>query len=148
MSAASHDNSFIALIDDDGHSAYLLTRMLLGQGSPDVRHLGDAASGEAALLALLADAGGDWPDLVIVDLKSHSGANLEFLARNQAVLRPKGVRIAVMAQIAGLQAREALLAAGATAVFCRHAELDAYRHEAADIVSFWAQSQRPDAVGM
>ena len=41
MSAASHDNSFIALIDDDGHSAYLLTRMLLGQGSPDVRHLGE-----------------------------------------------------------------------------------------------------------
>ena len=43
--------------------------------------------------------------------------------------------------------RENLLDAGADAVFERHAELQAYRAEAAAIVSFWVRNQRLDAVG-
>ncbi|MHA6297346.1 response regulator [Devosia sp. CAU 1758] len=148
MNVVSDDTPFIALIDDDGHSAHLLTRMLLAHGAPEVRHFSSTASGEAFLAATLADTSREWPGMVIVDLKAHSGANLEFIARNQALLRQKGIPIAVMTQTTDRVGRQALHEAGAAAVFFRQAELDAYRHEAAAIVSFWARNQRLDAVGM
>jgi len=139
---------FIALIDDDAHSAHLLTRMLLAHGAPDIRHFDTAARGEAFLDTVLGDPKAEWPGMVIVDLKAHSGANLEFIARNQAMLRQKGVPLAVMTPPAGRSERQALHDAGAAAVFFRQAGLDAYRHEAAAMVSFWARHQRLDAVGM
>lgn len=148
MNVVSDDTPFIALIDDDGHSAHLLTRMLLAHGAPEVRHFDSPASGEAFLADTLADTGLEWPGLVIVDLKAHSGANFEFIVRNQALLRQKGVPLAVMTQTTDRTGRQSLHDAGAAAVFFRQAELDAYRHEAAAIVSFWARSQRLDAVGM
>lgn len=148
MNVFASDIPFIALIDDDGHSAHLLTRMLLAHGAPDVRHFALPPVGEAFLAQTLADTGREWPGLVIVDLKSHSGANIEFLARNQALLRQKGIPLAVMTQPTDRAGRQALHDAGASAVFFRQADLEAYRHEAAAIVSFWARHQRLDAVGM
>jgi Response regulators consisting of a CheY-like receiver domain and a winged-helix DNA-binding domain len=148
LNAVTKDTPFIALIDDDGHSAHLLTRMLLAHGSPDVRHFGTAAEGEDFLADTLADAALEWPGMVVVDLKAHSGANLEFVARNQALLRQKGIPLAVMTQATDRARRQALHDAGASAVFFRQAELDAYRREAAAMVSFWARNQRLDAVGM
>jgi hypothetical protein len=44
--------------------------------------------------------------------------------------------------------REEYYEAGADAVFFRQPELDAYRREMAGIISFWARTQRLDAVGM
>ena len=148
MYVVSGDQPFIALIDDDGHSAHLLTRMLLAHGAPDVRHFNLPTAGEAFLTATLADANREWPGLVIVDLKAHSGANLEFVIRNQALLRQKGIPLAVMTQPMDRAGCEALREAGASVVFFRQADLDAYRHEAAAMVSFWARYQRLDAVGM
>lgn len=142
------DVPFIALIDDDGHSAHLLTRMLLAHGSPDVKHFADASAGEAFLAEVLSDVAREWPGLVIVDLKAHSAANAEFLARNQALLRQKGVPLAVMTQVTDRAVRQRLQDAGASAVFFRQAALDAYRREVAAMVSFWARHQRLDAVGM
>ncbi|UJW87038.1 response regulator [Devosia sp. SL43] len=143
------DNTpFLALIDDDQHSAHLLTRMLVAHGSPDIAWYGDASDGAARLHAVLADINANWPSLLIVDLKSHSGANLDFLSSIQHLARQKGVPVVVMAAATDRQGRQALLDAGASAVFFRQAELDAYRREAAGIVSFWARSQRLDAVGM
>lgn len=139
---------FMALVDDDQHSAHLLTRMLLAHGSPDIEWYGAADDGQSRLTRVLANPAADWPGIVIVDLKAHSGANLEFLAAMQSVARQKGVPLVVMAPPLDREGREALLVAGASAVFIRHAELDAYRREAASIVSFWARSQRLDAVGM
>lgn len=111
-------------------------------------HFATAAEGEAFLAANLADARREWPGMVIVDLKAHSGANLEFVARNQALFRQKGVPLAVMTASADRAGRRHLQDAGAAAVFFRQADLVAYRHEAAAIVSFWARHQRLDAVGM
>lgn len=145
----SVDNSpFVALIDDDRHSAHLLTRMLIAHGSPDVAWFGDATDGLARLEAVLGNVSASWPGLVIVDLKGHSGANLEFVASIQHLARQKGVPVVVMSQTLDRQDRQALEDAGASAVFFRQAELDAYRREAAGIVSFWARTQRLDAVGM
>jgi DNA-binding NarL/FixJ family response regulator len=146
--SSAEDQSFIALIDDDAHSSYLLTRMLRSQDAPAVQYLGGATEGEVAITVLLADVTANWPDLLIIDLKAHSGANLEFLHRNHTLLRQKGIPVAVMTPPSDREARETLHRAGASAVFFRQSELDAYRHEAAAIVSFWARHQRLDAVGM
>jgi DNA-binding NarL/FixJ family response regulator len=143
------DNApFVALIDDDQHSAHLLTRMLIAHGSPDVQCYGNATDGLVKLQAVLSDINANWPGLLIIDLKSHSGANLEFISSIQHLARQKGVPVVVMAPTLDRDGRQALLDAGASAVFFRQAELDAYRREAASIVSFWARSQRLDAVGM
>ncbi len=144
----AENQPFVALIDDDQHSAHLLTRMLLAHGSPDIKWYGDANAGRSCLTTLLADPATNWPSLVIVDLKAHSNANLEFIASIRPLLRQKGVPVAAMVQPGDLAQRNALQNAGAAAVFVRQAELDAYRREAASIVSFWARSQRLDAVGM
>jgi DNA-binding response OmpR family regulator len=148
LSVVYSDTPFIALIDDDGHSAHLLTRMLQAHGAPEVTHFASASAGEAFLAEVLADPNQEWPGMVVVDLKAHSGANIEFLVRNQALLRQKGVPLAVMTQTTDRAGRQALHDAGAAAVFFRQADLDAYRHEAAAMVSFWARHQRLDAVGM
>jgi len=148
LNALADEQPFIALIDDDGHSAHLLTRMLRAHGAPDVRHLGGAAEGRARIEAVLADPDAAWPGLLIVDLKSSSTANLDFVSAIQALLRQKGIPLAVMSQPLDRAGRERLHDAGASTVFFRQAELDAYRREAAAIVSFWARHQRLDAVGM
>lgn len=142
------DLPFIALIDDDQYSAHLLTRMLIAHGSPEVQHYGNAIEGLERIKAVLADPNANWPGLLIVDLKSHSGANVEFLASIQPLAHKKGVPVVVMTQALDHAAREAIYDAGAVAVFLRHPELDAYRREAAGIVSFWARNQRLGAVGM
>lgn len=139
---------YLALVDDDQHSANLLTRMLLAHGSPGIQWLGGALEGRLALARVLSNPSADWPSLLIVDLKAHSGASLEFVSSIQSLARQKGVPVVVMAPPLDRQGREALHEAGAAGVFFRHAELDAYRREAAGIVSFWARSQRLDAVGM
>ena len=100
------------------------------------------------LTSVLARSAIEWPSLLIVDLKAHSGANLEFVSSIQALARQKGLAVVVMTSPLDRPDRDALQQAGASAVFFRHAELDAYRREAAGIVSFWARSQRLDAVGM
>ena len=139
---------FIALVDDDQHSAQLLTRMLLAHGAPAIQWYGGASDGQTMLTAVLGDVSGRRPSLVIVDLKAHSASNLEFLRATQSLLRQTSIPVAVMVQSGESNHRDTLLAAGATAVFLRHAELDAYRREAAGLVSFWARSQRLEAVGM
>lgn len=148
MNTSVENASYIALVDDDEHSARLLTRMLLAHGSPLVTWLGGADDGRECLQKVLADPNANWPSLVIVDLKSHSGANLEFLASLGTLIRQKGVPLAVMSQDMELETQAAIKAAGAGAVFLRQAEREAYRRETAAIVSFWARHQRLDAVGM
>ncbi|SEQ06370.1 Response regulator receiver domain-containing protein [Devosia sp. YR412] len=139
---------FVALIDDDQHSAHLLTRMLLAEGSPRVQWYGDAVRGHARLVDVLTDPSAHWPSLVIVDLKSHSCANMDFLRSIQPLPHQKGVSMVAMVHASESDQREALEDCGAAAIFFRHADRDAYRREAASLVSFWARSQRPVAVGM
>ena len=139
---------YLALVDDDQHSAHLLTRMLLAHGAPRVQCYGCAADGRLVLADILANPAANWPGLLIVDLKAHSGANLEFVSSIRSLASQTGVPVVVMAPPLDRQDREALYEAGASGVFFRHAERDAYRRETAGIVSFWARSQRLDAVGM
>jgi DNA-binding response OmpR family regulator len=148
LTASSGDTPFIALIDDDLHSARLLIRVLREHGAPHVRHLGGDVAGRAALQVHLSNFDITWPDLLIVDLKAHSQANADFILSVQPLVRQKGVPVVAMSQPLDSQGRERLLQAGAQAVFWREADLDAYRREAERIISFRAHNQRLDAVGM
>lgn len=134
----------IALVDDDFHSARLLTRMLAAHGGPHVERMSDpdTAIDTLTAMAMLPGAG---PFMVVVDLKSSSTASQDFIARLKH--HAPGLLIVAMAPTLDRDARNALLDAGAAAVFERHGELNAYRREAANIVGFWVRSQRLDAVG-
>jgi DNA-binding response OmpR family regulator len=148
LTTVAAENPFIVLIDDDAHSADLLTRMLAAHGAPEIHHYASADAGMTELNTILSDVTNIWPGLVVVDLKANSKANSKFLTRNHAALRQKGIPIAVMTAPTDRAGRQKLQEAGASAVFFRQAALDAYRHEAASIVSFWARSLCLDAVGM
>lgn len=140
--------SFVALIDDDEHSAHLLTRTLVAHGAAGVQSYGDSAAALLRLKAVLSDQTATRPALIVLDLKAHSDANVEFLEAIQHLIARAGVPVVVLAPLQAEQRRQALLKKGASAVFVRHAERDAYRGVAGDIVEFWAQTQRPVAVGM
>lgn len=130
----------LVLVDDDPHSARLLMRMLLAHGAPSIHWVENPADVEANI-------GEAQPSLMIVDLKSSSSANSEFVAALRS--RPAGadVAIAVMAATPTQPERESLLRAGADAVFVRHADIVAYRREAASIISYWVRQQSLEAIG-
>ena len=138
---------YLMLVDDDAHSARLLTRMLLAHGAPSIQWIESSAEGLSQIKSLLAEHGKLLPGLVIVDLKSSSTAASEFIAEIAALERSRNLVIAAMAQNLDRSTRDSLLDAGADAVFERHADLQSYRAEAAAIVSFWVRNQRLDAVG-
>lgn len=148
VTSPSEKSPFIGLIDDDGHSAYLFMRLLAANDGPHVRHYGDQNDGMAGLARVLSDPQTSWPDLLVVDLKGHSDANIEFVRHHQGWLHQKGVAVVVMVSVADRARRTNYHEAGAAAVFFRQPELDAYRHELAGIASFWARTERLDAVGM
>ena len=143
MTFAAQGRPAISLVDDDFHSARLMTRMLLAHGGPEVEHLPDAASAITELAARMNPA--DGPFFVIVDLKATSTATREFIAQ----LKQKAPQLLVIAMARTLDraVRDDLIEAGAAAVFERHADLNLYRREAASIIAFWVRGQRLDAVG-
>jgi CheY-like chemotaxis protein len=145
MTLGSGRQPAIALVDDDFHSARLMMRMLAAHGGPHVQWMEDpiAAIDTLAALAIAPPAGGQC--MVVVDLKSSSTANREFVEKLKLVA--PNLLVVAMAPTLDRDIRNSLLDAGAAAVFERHAELNAYRREAANIVGFWVRSQRLDAVG-
>jgi CheY-like chemotaxis protein len=133
----------ITLVDDDYHSARLLMRTLEAHGAPSVRCLSDP---QLALDALADDAGPNASSsLVVVDLKSTSTATAEFIARLKD--RAPDLVVVAMAPTLDRETRNQLLAAQASAVFERHADIALYRREAAGIVDFWARARRLDETG-
>lgn len=147
MNVHNGNQPYLALVDDDVHSARLLTRMLIAHGAPSVKRFGGAEAGIEQFRAMLAEPHPKLPGLVIVDLKSSSGATKDFVVELNALENADMLVIAAMAQSLERPVRDELLDAGADAVFERHAEINAYRREAASIVSFWVRNQRLQAVG-
>lgn len=72
---------FMALVDDDSHSARLMIRMLLAHGAPSVSWLDGEAIASTELGKLLDDRKATLPGLVIVDLKSSSNATADFVRK-------------------------------------------------------------------
>jgi DNA-binding response OmpR family regulator len=138
---------FLALIDDDSHSARLMTRMLLAHGAPSVRWLDGEAAADEELGSQLATPEAQLPGMVIVDLKTSSGATHDYVEALCAHERASELLVVAMSPTLDREVRERLLEAGAAAVFERHAHIDAYRREAAGIVSFWVRNQHLSAIG-
>ena len=145
MTLSSSGQPAIVLVDDDFHSARLLTRMLVAHGGPVVERFNDPDTALQSLAAIDAAAPGAAQCVVVVDLKTSSTATHDFIAKLKHDA-PGFVTVAMSPSL-DRETRNSLLDAGAAAVFERHGELNAYRREAANIVGFWVRSQRLDAVG-
>ncbi len=121
--------------------------MLFVHGAPSIEWIESSEAGLSQIKSLLLDRARTLPGLVVVDLKSSSTASAEFVSKIASLPRSQSLLIAVMVAEPNRVTRERLLEAGADAVFERHADLQAYRAEAAAIVSFWVRNQRLEAVG-
>lgn len=137
----------LVLVDDDLHSAHRLTRMLLAHGAPGIERITSAALGLAHFQRLLAQPHAPLPGLVIVDLKAGPDATAGFISSLRRLPHAARLDVVAMAPTLEREPREALLAAGADAVFARHDAAADYRSEAASMVSYWVRHQRLKAVG-
>ncbi len=126
----------IALVDDDYHSARLMTRTLEACGAPSVSRMPDAERAVDVLAGMTAPA----PRfLAVVDLKSSSTATRDFIERLKT--RAPSVLMVAIATSLDRETRGELIEAGAAAVFERHSDIALYRREAASIVDFWARQR-------
>ena len=130
----------IALVDDDFHSARLMTRTLETCGAPSISRMPNAEHALDVLAGLTAQA----EFLAVVDLKSSSTATRDFIERLK--IRAPSVLVVAIATSLDRETRGKLIEAGAAAVFERHSDIALYRREAASIVNFWAR-QRLDRTG-
>jgi len=147
MDALGTDQPFLALVDDDSHSARLMIRMLLAHGAPSVSWLDGETIATADIGKILNDDRATLPGLVIVDLKSSSLATRQFIETLRGMRDGRALLIAAIAPSLEREVRDRLIEAGADAVFERHADINAFRREAAAMVSFWVRNQHLDAVG-
>ena len=139
MTNAAFEPVFV-LVDDHIHSARLMHRAM-AMNAPAARlvWIGKARRAERALIRVLGADRSQLPDMVIVDLKAHSGASAAFIARIGNLAASAGVPVAAIADRGTTGNHPALLESGADAVFVRHHELGAYRAEVAEIVNFWVR---------
>jgi hypothetical protein len=145
MTTLSGRQPAIALVDDDYHSARLMTRMIEAHGGPQVLRLPDPQVALEALAEAVLTPPVAGQCLAIVDLKSSSTATRDFIVRLKHTV-PE-LLVVAMAPSLDRDVRNELLDAGASAVFERHSDITLYRREAANIVAFWVRNQRLDAVG-
>lgn len=145
MTTSSGRQPAIALVDDDYHSARLMTRMLEAHGGPQVSRMPDPEMAVETLAEAAVAPPVAGQCMAVVDLKSSSTATRDFVSR----LKHRAPRLLVVAMAPSLDRdiRNELLDAGASAVFERHSDITLYRREAASIVAFWVRNQRLDAVG-
>src|SRR5690606_28630616 len=124
-----------ALVDDDYHSARLMTRTLEACGAPSVSRMPDAERAVEALAMMAPQS----EFLAVVDLKASSTATRDFIERLKT--RAPSVLVVAMATSLDRETRGKLIGAGAAAVFERHSDIALYRREAASIVDFWARQR-------
>jgi CheY-like chemotaxis protein len=125
------------LVDDDIHSARLLVRTLSRLGGPTLTWYGRAGRGLRLLADDFAGAASRRPAAIVVDLKGSSAATATFIRHLRERL-PTSVPIAAIAAERDTSVHNAILAAGATAIFVRGPDAAAYRREVAKLAAFLA----------
>ncbi len=138
---------FLVLVDDDVHSARLMSRMLLAHGAPSIEWVDQSEAGLSKIKIALSGTNMSNSGLVIVDLKSSSTATSDFVAKVSELDPRRDIPLVGMVPDGDRSCRDRLLGAGAHAVFERKADLHDYRAEAAAIVRFWVRNQHLEAVG-
>lgn len=144
MSGLGRAPAPVALVDDNVHSARLLLRTLAGRGCR-ARWLGNGERAARSLEAAFQGAEAP-PELVVVDLKSRTGASAEFIARFAKQAHANGTMMVAMAPSLAAEHREAALRAGAAAVFQRHANRADYHREICAMMEFWGRKEGPEEV--
>lgn len=140
MTDITKDRPVFMLVDEQLHSARLLRRALRHLHIPaQLLWIGDGPRSLRKLKEIITKNHEQLPDLLIVDLKSHSGATEAFLNDIAQLLREANISIAVIAPSLDPDLRHGLIAAGADGVFQRHHDLHAYRREISDLAMFWVR---------
>ena len=129
------DQPLIALADDDTESARTMLRTLGELGLRRVKWHGDAERSLRLFAETFHEDRTRWPSLIVVDLKSSSTANADFI-RALSAIAPVPQLVVAMAPSLERDARTALIEAGAAAVFERHIDPGAYQREVASLVGF------------
>ena len=138
MSIPAADAPVFALVDDHIHSARLMRRALSQAPAPArLVWLGRGDRARRSLERMLDRPGTKTPELIIVDLKSHSLATETFLSEFRNRADATGIPMVAVTDDMSAAARNRLLQAGARAVFERHHELKAYLAEMASLTTFW-----------
>ncbi|WP_127145299.1 response regulator [Pelagibacterium montanilacus] len=128
------------LVDDQVHSARLLSRALAETDmAPRLVWLGDARRGHRLFTHLARSAPGRLPDMLVVDLKSHSDASSDFIESIRNETDQHHIPVAAIAASLDAPVRQKLLRSGAAAVFQRHPDIASYRAEIADLANFWVR---------
>lgn len=140
MSSNAAPEPLFVLVDDHIHAARLMRRAMQMNASPArVAWIGNAGRARRTLFRLLGASAAERPDMVIVDLKSHSGASAAFISGIGNLAATARVPVAAIADTGADESRHALLKSGADAVFVRHHDLGAYRAEMARMIDFWVR---------
>jgi CheY-like chemotaxis protein len=135
MIDAIEEQPLIALADDDTDSARTLLRTLAELGLRRVKWHGDAERSLRLFAETFREEKSRWPSLIVVDLKSSASATADFI-RTLLAMASTPLLIAAMAPNLERGTRNALIDAGATAVFESGAEPGAYQREIASLVGF------------
>lgn len=140
MTHFADDKPVFVLVDDHIHSARQLSRALADAPDPAfLLWLGGADRGARVLNEIFTRRPERIPDMVIVNLKGHSTATAEFIGAIETLVRDAGVPVVALASSLDAPTRNALIEAGADGVFERHADLDMYRREMAQLTRFWVR---------
>ncbi|GGA44899.1 response regulator [Pelagibacterium lentulum] len=140
MSNSAANLPTFVLVDDHVHSARLLRRTLHEAATPArLVWIGPAKRAGKTVKALLFGAPERKPDMIIVDLKAHSAATEEFIASIRDIADEADVPVVAIAPSLDGELRNALISAGARAVFERLADSEAYRAEMAHLTSYWVR---------
>jgi CheY-like chemotaxis protein len=137
---------FLAVVDDDALSARQTIRMLIAHGAPSVSWVEPVREDGSCVSELWSAPDSELPAMVVVDLK-RDDATADCIAALRATPVGRDLLVVGLAAPRDPDQRQRVEAAGADAVFERHTELGAVRHEAASMVSFWVRQQRLSAVG-
>lgn len=130
------------IVDDDPHSArFFRQRIIAATGRSTIIRVDWFESADGGLLAIESLQDQDrqqvrrLPDLIIIDLKASSMANMEFLTKAEPSIKALPVPSTVFAKQAGKAKQSAYLKAGAAAIFERHADLEQYDAELARMIT-------------
>lgn len=146
MDVPAKRQPLLFLIDDDSHSARFLMRKLENaceqRGGLRCEWFGSADDGHKMMTAMPDNTPEERPDLVIVDLKSNSRANEDFISVIAPIARYAGITLVTMVTKADDKKRKALLRAGAAEVFERCADIEEFKAEVAEIIEFSVRNMR------
>lgn len=140
MDATAQRQPLFFLIDDDPHSARFLMRKLENacgeRAGIRCEWFGDMNTSQNMLADLPSKAPEERPDLVIVDIKSHSQANEKFIAAISPAVKAANVILVAMTHKTDSKKQKLLLNAGAEKIFERHAKLEKFETEVTKIIRF------------